>query len=398
MNDLPNLLEALKQSTRSGLGIVMATVVKVEGSAYRRPGARMIIPQSGAIVGTVSGGCLERDVARKAWWFTTSGKPAVRIYTTGEDDDDLEEAELAFGLGCNGTVHILFERLPVGGDSIVVRLLEAIGSSGRPAALATVISTEANEGVAVGDRMAIGVDGTLCGSLIDASLSAQVEVDLGYVLESRRTTHCDYVTDKGHVVGLLIEYIAPPCRLVVFGAGNDAKPLVDIASLQGWRVVVVDARSHFARRERFPLAEQVIIAPIDEPFIFNSLVEDAAVVIMSHSMAQDRFWLENVLRCLPRYIGQLGPRTRTERLLAEMGAQVFHSIAFETLHFPVGLDIGGDTPESVALSISSEINAVFSQRDGGMLTHRTRSIHEAEILNDKIRSSNLVSEQKSIVL
>lgn len=379
MSDLALLLNALETTRSAGLEAVLATVVKVEGSAYRRPGARMVVPQLGGAVGTVSGGCLESDVTRKAWWLTMSGKPVIRSYTTGEDDDEMEDAELSFGLGCNGTVHILFERVQPDTPSLVLSLLNQVQSSGRPAAMATVIFSDISSDI--GERVAIDGNGRLHTTTVEPELAAELEFDLYQVLESRTSSSRHYVRG-GRSLEVLLEYLPAPRRLVIFGAGHDAAPLVSIAKLQGWQVSVVDARSHFARAERFTNADEVIVAPLDQPFSLQQQVNGAVVVIMSHSYSQDRHWLESVLQCTPLYIGQLGPRSRTERLLAEMDANVMSNPAFQTLHYPVGLDIGGDTPESVALSISSEMNAFLNRRQGGMLKHRALSIHASEPLQN----------------
>lgn len=375
MSDLALLLNALETTRSAGLEAVLATVVKVEGSAYRRPGARMVVPPLGGAVGTVSGGCLESDVTRKAWWLTMSGKPVIRSYTTGEDDDEMEDAELSFGLGCNGTVHILFERLQPDSPSLVLTVLKQVQSSGRPAAIATVIFSDLSSDV--GERVAIDSNGRLHSTVAEPEWAAELEFDLYQVLESGASSTRHYVRG-GRSLEVMLEYLPAPRRLVIFGAGHDATPMVSIAKLQGWQVSVVDARSHFARPERFTYADEVIVAPLDRPFSLREQVNGALVVIMSHSYSQDRHWLENVLQCAPLYIGQLGPRSRTERLLAEMDVSVMTCPAFQTLHYPVGLDIGGDTPQSVALSISSEMNAFLNRRQGGMLRHRVLSIHAGE--------------------
>jgi xanthine/CO dehydrogenase XdhC/CoxF family maturation factor len=379
MNDLSRLLEALALAHTDGQDAVIATVVKVEGSAYRRPGARMVIPQLGNATGTVSGGCLESDVSKKAWWLTAAGKPVIRTYSTGEDDDELEDAELSFGLGCNGTVHILFERVSAQNPSLVINLLKQVQSSARPAALATVIGSESERQTAVGERIALSADGTQHLEMHDRLLAQTITTDLQTVLKAEKSAIRHY-DGHGGAIQVLLEYIPAPRRLVVFGAGHDAVPLVSMARLQGWHTTVIDARTHFARPERFPEADQVNALPL-QPFPdMRAWVEDAAVVVMTHSYTQDRHWLGQVLHMNPRYIGQLGPRSRTERLLDEMGSEVHQLPAFAALHYPVGLDLGGDTPASVALSILAEINAVLNQRQGGMLKHRQASIHAADVL------------------
>jgi xanthine dehydrogenase accessory factor len=391
MNDLSSLLAALEDAQRGQQDVVIATVVKVEGSAYRRPGARMIIAPMGEATGTVSGGCLESDVSKKAWWLTASGKPALRTYSTGEDDDELEDAELSFGLGCNGTVHILFERVlfedhPVQNGmpraaSLVVDVLREVKASGTAAALATVIGTQSERHTALGERVAIRSAGQVQIEMHERWLATAVTADLKAVLDARRSATRTYEGADG-TVEVLLEYIAAPRRLVIFGAGHDAMPLVSMARLQGWHITVIDARSHFARAQRFPDADQVLSAPLQPMPELHAMVADAAVVVMTHSLSQDRHWLGEVLQSSPRYIGQLGPRSRTERLLDELPEQARQAAACANLHYPVGLDLGGDAPDSVALSILAEANAVFNGRNGGMLKHRQASIHAVDVTLD----------------
>ncbi len=378
MNDLPRLLVALDDARARQQEVVIATVVKVEGSAYRRPGARMVIAPLGEATGTVSGGCLESDVSKKAWWLTASGKPSIRTYSTGQEDDELEEAELSFGLGCNGTVHILFERIEPQTPSVVVDLLREVRASGRAAALATVIGSQNERFTALGERVAIAPSSGLHVQMHEQRLALRIAEDLQSVLAAGRCATRTYDGNGGQVE-VLLEYIAAPRRLVIFGAGHDASPLVSMARLQGWHITLIDARGHFAREQRFPEADRVLAAPLEPLPDLATMVADAAVVVMSHSLAQDRHWLGQVLQHAPRYIGQLGPRSRTERLLDELPASLRENVGFTRLHYPVGLDLGGDTPDSVALSILSEINAVFNGRTGAMLKHRQASIHAVDV-------------------
>ncbi len=378
MNDLSALLKALDDAKAQQQEAVIATVVKVEGSAYRRPGARMVIAQLGSATGTVSGGCLESDVSKKAWWLTAGGKPSIRTYSTGEDDDGLEEAELSFGLGCNGTVHILFERVEPETSSLVVDLLKEVQASARPAALATVIGLQNERCTALGERVALGPSSGLQIAMHERRLALAIVEDLKSVLDAGRSATRLYDGQCGQIE-VLLEYIPAPRRLVVFGAGHDVSPLVSMARLQGWQITLIDARAHFAREHRFPDADRVLAAPLQPLSELPAMVADAAVVVMTHSLAQDRHWLGQVLQCTPRYIGQLGPRSRTERLLDELPLQLRDTATFTRLHYPVGLDLGGDTPDSVALSILAEINAVFNGREGAMLRHRKASIHAVDL-------------------
>ncbi|MGA3799509.1 XdhC family protein [Pseudomonas fluorescens] len=379
MSDLYALLDALDQANSTKIDAVLATVVKVEGSAYRRPGARMLIPLFGQTVGTISGGCLEQELARKAWWLTESGGAVVRRYSTAAQEDqgaDDEDAALTFGLGCNGTVHVLLERHDAGKRSLLFDVLQRVKATGQPAVLATVISAGRTARVRVGARMGLNAFMNACEGIHCQALQHTLQGDLRSTLARKKSQLMIYASGADEVE-VFLEYIAPQRRLMIFGAGHDAQPLVRFARDLNWQVTVVDGRAHFARPERFPGASQVIVAPIDEPFNLSRAVDGAAVVIMTHSYRQDRYWLENVLQCSPAYVGQLGPRERTERLLDEMGASACSPEVVPGFHYPIGLDLGGDTPASVALAIVGEITAYFNERSGGMLKYRKTTIHQA---------------------
>lgn len=370
MSGLNDLLQAIDTAAQTGEETILATVVKVEGSAYRRPGARMLIPLHGRTVGTVSGGCLEQDLAKKAWWLTDSGEPVVRRYSTGatEDEDD-EQSALTFGLGCNGTVFVLLERLRAKTPSPVTELLRRVRDSQQPAAMATVIATSRNASARVGDRWLSDAEH----ALRNPQLNHAIGIDLDKTLLQKKSSIRLYTDARGEIE-VFFEYIAPPPRLVIFGAGHDAQPLVRMAKLLDWHVTVIDSRSHFARPERFPQADAVIFANLDNPFDLHPLIDGAAVAVMTHSYRQDRHWLAQAQQAAPAYLGQLGPKERTERLLTDIDRNP------SALHYPMGLDLGGDAPESVALAILAEMTAVLNQRQGGMLRHRVKPIHQANLV------------------
>jgi xanthine dehydrogenase accessory factor len=376
LSGISALLGALRALERDNGQAVLATVVKVEGSAYRRPGARMLIPLYGGTVGTISGGCLESEVAKKAWWLTDSGEAVIRRYSTAtQDDDDDQDAALTFGLGCNGTVHVLLERHSAEKPLAVLELLRQVRESGQAGAVATVIGSYRNARVRVGERLCLHPSLSDNGRLLDPALDAEVRADLQRTLTDGRSSLRSYRDARGEIE-VFCEYLAPQRRLVIFGAGHDAQPLTHMAKLLDWHVTVVDGRAHFARAERFPDADTVLQVDARPPYDLHALTDGAMVAIMSHSYSQDRHWLGSVLQGTPAYIGQLGPRDRTERLLEEIRQHSNAQLpALERLHYPIGLDIGGDTPESVATAILAEMTAAINQRTGGMLKHRQAAIH-----------------------
>jgi xanthine/CO dehydrogenase XdhC/CoxF family maturation factor len=378
MSGLNTLLDALLVEREAGREAVLTTVVKVEGSAYRRPGARMLVSRFGRPEGTISGGCLEAEVAQKAWWLTEAG-PALRSYSTAEADEASEEA-LSFGLGCNGKVFVLFERLPANAPCALVDALLGVRDTQQPAAIATVIASPAGASPRLGERLFLAPGQCATGGLLRSSLAEQITADLQQTLARTTSARCLYPDGKD-AVEVLLEYLPPSRRLVIFGAGHDAQPLVRMAKLLGWHVTVIDGRAHFARAERFADADQVLVGDVEQPFAYHDLVRGAAVAVMTHSLVQDAHWLHGVLHSEPCYVGQLGPRERTERLLAgihqQVGKQQGELPGLARLHYPIGLDLGGDTPESVAMAMLAEIQAVLNGRSGGSLRFRSASIHDS---------------------
>lgn len=360
MNELDRILAAF-QADPSADG-VLTTVVHVQGSAYRRPGARMLILPDGRRIGSISGGCLEGDVSKKAWWFTEGGRPSVRVYDTSAEDDAVWE----FGLGCNGVVHVLFERIQ---DAATRELLDFLAErrvQRKPASVATVIAATASSEATIGDRLLFDADGVQGGGLAGSSLRADL-------LASLRDCFVHGKTHLAHLptCDVLIEWVPAPVPVVVFGAGHDAQPFVRFAKELGWNVTVADGRANYATRARFPEADDVVILDRQQPLRGIAITRETIVVMMTHNYPQDVNLLEHILPAKPRYLGLLGPQSRATNLLEEVNLPVTGI----DLHAPVGLDLGGDAPESIALAMVAEIQAVLHERSGGMLRHRQGSIH-----------------------
>lgn len=328
MTDLEHILPLWRELEAAGTEYVLATVVKVEGSSYRKPGARMLLAADGRRAGTVSGGCLEAEVAKKAFWHTEAG-PAVREYSTYDDD-----GEMPYGSGCGGRVWILLERR--GTADAAMRALEKAWNERLPLVIATVI-----EGDRVGERVFPVIAG-------DAELAAllKFKADLPLWVEER----------------------AARPTLWVFGAGDDAKPLVTMARTLGWYVAVADGRSHLATAARFPEADAVHVPAADEAPEFYIRAGDAAVV-MTHSFEQDLRILTGLMSrgVWPAYIGVLGPQRRTRELLTEVARKLELAPServiegwLADLYAPTGLDLSAETPAAIALSIVAEIQKVLA--------------------------------------
>ncbi|MFN7924515.1 MAG: XdhC family protein [Bryobacteraceae bacterium] len=350
MRELDAILECWRRNP-SAPG-VLATVVHVEGSAYRRPGARMLISPGGAHIGTISGGCLEGDVARKAAWWTAGGAPALRVYDTMSDED----AAWEFGLGCNGVIHVLLEPLSHGGTQALLAHLDRCLSSRRDTVVATVIRCGGGR-YRQGDHF--------FGSDMPAEFSEQAAA----VLDARRSRLL-------HLPGadVFLEHVAPPQRLVVLGAGHDALPVVSSAASLGWDITVADVRSGYAKPSRFPGASSVVTIPPTGD-VDLGIDADTAVVFMTHNFPLDTRLLPGVLAKRPRYVGLLGSWMRTKRLFEAAG----QDLRGPHIHAPVGLDLGGESPESIALAIVAEIEASLHGRTAASLRWRQDPIHDAVV-------------------
>ncbi|HSR08625.1 MAG TPA: XdhC family protein [Bryobacteraceae bacterium] len=362
MNELDAILSTWRTERDAAHGGVLATVVHVSGSAYRRPGARMLILADGRRIGTVSGGCLESDVSKKAWWFTEGGQPAVRAYDTSSDDDAVWE----FGLGCNGVVHVLLERIKNPQTQELLRFLDTHRTARRGAVVATVVATSDGARAQIGQRLLLEAGGVGGGSLRGTPLEAEILT---------HTPAC-FFEQKSCLVHLadcdvFVEWVSAPVPLVVFGAGHDAIPLVKFAKELGWHVTVADGRANYAQASRFPDADRVVVLGRKDVLAGIEITRESIVVLMTHNYPMDVKLVERILPGKPRYLGLLGPKVRSEKLLAEAG-QPLHGV---DVHAPVGLDLGSDTPEAIALSIVAEIQASLCGRRGGMLKRRDGAIH-----------------------
>jgi xanthine dehydrogenase accessory factor len=362
MTQLEQILELWARAKRAGEGAVLATVVKTQGSSYRLPGARLLITASGQRAGSISGGCLEDDLVKKAWWLTENG-PMVRRYDTTPDG----EIGPSFGLGCNGIIHVLLQRLDPGAHS-VLELLREVRESRRPAAVAHVLQPQE----LVGQGLVIDHNGEVCFHFSDARRNVWLEHHARRTLEECQSRAA---TDEAGIEAFF-EVLIPPIQLLIFGAGDDAVPVMELAKYFGWRISVLDGRAHYARRERFPSSDEVLVRPAGHSGMQAVIDPWTAAVLMTHSYSQDLEIVRELSAMPLAYLGILGPRKRTDQLLAEAG--ISPGSLGAALHGPMGLDIGADGPEQVALAIVAEIQAAFNGRQGGFLRERAGSIHSEE--------------------
>ncbi len=358
MKEVEQILALWSQLEVKNEPAVLATVVKTSGSSYRLPGARMLLTRTGQRAGSISGGCLEDDIVKRAWWFTENG-PIVRRYDTTPDGEIAAE----YGLGCNGIIHVLIEQIKPGSDE-VVRLMRDVRQTRRSAAVAHCVTPAS----AAGQRLILDTNGRLRGKLPSHADPVALERLLKEAVLSGKSglARLDASTE------IFVETLVPALRLLVFGAGEDAVPVVDLAKNLGWEVFVYDGRAHYARREKFANADGV---KVRTPGDGGPLPVDhwTAAVLMSHSYSQDLEMLKELADAPLCYLGVLGPRKRAVQMLQE--AAIKHEFGNTALHSPMGLDIGADGPDQVALSVVAEIQGTLNGRFGGPLRERAGSIH-----------------------
>jgi xanthine/CO dehydrogenase XdhC/CoxF family maturation factor len=365
MKELLRITDALRASDRQPA--VLATLVKTEGSSYRRTGARLLLREGQARIGSISGGCLEEDIAAHAAGVIETGKTRILVYdTTGEND-----LVWGAGLGCHGIVHVLLER--VTGVPPALAFVEETWERREAAVLATVFRSDG--------------DATPDGSVFAASESGRswradsvfadrvAEKALTFLSNQQSgTLRLEDVTGAPEV---FFEYLPPPPVLTIFGAGDDACPLARLAAELGWLVMIIDSRPAYATAARFSTARAVLVAPPAEAVARAGLDARSLVVVMTHRYLDDVPLLRSLLTRPLAYLGLLGPKKRAEKILADLTREglVLTPRDHARLHAPVGLDLGGSTPEEVALAILAEIQAVRSSRDARPLRERTRPIH-----------------------
>ncbi len=369
MKEILQILNAL--SSLPPGGAALATLVQVEGSSYRRPGARLLLSAGGQPCGSISGGCLEDDVIGHAREVLASGVAKAVTYDTTTENDLV----WGVGLGCHGVVQVLIEKLgapppwaAVLRENLRRRVpteLAVVWRSPDPHLLGTRLAAE---------LVALPATALIGGHARPSSAGFQPASKIGGQAGMPAPPLKPQSEPNTEVFR---QVIAPPVPLVIFGAGNDAQPLVRLARELGWQITVVDPRPALATAARFPDADSVVIARPEEAPARLALGPDTVAVVMTHHYAHDVPLLRHLLSRPLAYLGLLGPKARAEKILADLVADGL-SLPPETrsrLHAPVGLDLGAGTPEEVALAIVAEIQSVLAGRDARPLRERRRPIH-----------------------
>jgi xanthine dehydrogenase accessory factor len=381
MKEIRDIIKAYDEAHKLGKQTALATVVHVDGSSYRRPGARMLIEDDGQLTGAISGGCLEGDALRKALLVITEKRSRLVTYDTMDDDD----AKFGVGLGCNGIIQVLIEPINETSVNNPIKFLKAVNEKRQQSILVTLFSLQDKKSPQYGTCLLMKEDKTI----IDTApvLKDVLIHDAEEVMINQVSSFKNYISND-HDLTAFIEVIKSPVSVIIIGAGNDVIPLVDMADILGWETTVIDGRANYAKKQRFASACQVLISKPEQALKQIEIDERTVILLMTHNYNYDKAMLKQLLQKNVTYIGMLGPKNKRERILNEFKEEglVFTAQQISSLHSPVGLDIGAETSEEIALSILAEIKAFFANKDVQSLRKIKEVIHP--------RSATLIEEVK----
>ncbi len=361
MSDLQSIFELMVP----GHPYVLGTVVDVQGSAYRRPGARVLIERDGTRHGMISGGCLDKDVARHAWAWTENG-PICALYDTRADT---LHPHGRYGAGCDGVVKILLERVDT--KTPFIQEISASATNRQALRMLTVYSSHPGHkwtGHHITTQTSVAdYEPVFLRDLQDA-LTGPFAHKRPYSL---------LLEHEEHSLSVLVEHITPPPSLLILGAGEDARALSRIAQSMGWSVAVADKWPAMLTETRFPGARLHSGSPVDvaEEIVVGTNVY---VVMMTHSFEDDLLFLPRLLASDAPFIGLMGPRSRTVKLLTALAAKGYTVDKEDAarIQTPVGLDLGADAPEEVALSIMGGLLAAKNGASAGLIRDKAgQTIH-----------------------
>ena len=378
MKEIKDIIRAYDLAATAGKKTALATVVHVEGSSYRRPGARMLVTEDGLLTGAISGGCLEGDALRKALLAINEGKNKLVTYDTSDEDD----ARFGVQLGCNGIVHILFEPIHADQQNNPLQLLKQLTGQRSAAVLVSLFSLDSRDLEPGLCMLALAPGNLVIAAVLDKEIQANLEGEIARALAEHKSITKPYDSNTGQLTAY-VEFVQPALSLFICGAGNDAMPLVAAAKLIGFDVTVMDGRQTHATVQRFPEANAVWVAKPEQALAQARIDERTAFVLMTHNYNYDLEVLAGLLKTDCRYVGVLGPKTKLQRMYDDLqlrGGDCSEA-AVENVYSPVGLDIGAETAEEIAISIIAEIKAVFAGRTVRHLRDKKEPIHSRTTTN-----------------
>ena len=382
MKEIKDIIRSFDEAQQQGKQTALATVVHLDGSSYRRPGARMLITDEGQLTGAISGGCLEGDALRKALLVMSQQRSMLVTYDTMDEDD----AKFGIGLGCNGIIQVLIEPINPGEPDNPIQLLRIVAEKREKAVVVTLFSLENKKDTQPGTRLLLKENYQ---QERNTPLKEILVKDGMKTLREGRSVFRTYQTESQNLTAF-IELVEPAVSLIAIGAGNDVVPLIAMAEILGWETTVIDGRPAYAKKERFVPSCQVLVSKPENVISQIEIDNRTVFVLMTHNYNYDMAMLQQLLIKNVIYVGMLGPKKKLDRILGELRDQgaSFTEEQLASVHSPVGLDIGAETSEEIALSILSEIKAVLSGKQGLSLHSNTGSIHSrSELAIEQVRIS-----------
>lgn len=372
-NKINHLLEAYRQLQGDGEDCVLATIIETFGSTYQKAGARMLITQAGELVGLLGGGCFERDLVEQAVSVFATGEARTVFY----DMRSGEDAIWGLGLGCNGAVRVLLQLLKAEQDFSPLNLLVEAAIAQAHGVLVTVFdSAHADFPAGRSQFLPAAIVGEQ--SVLPSGPFPFATAALQTALQQKPRIETHLL--DGQDIKVFYDPVQPPWRLLIFGAGADAIPLVNCAKSLGWRVTLVDHRPAHIKPERFPLADELLYLPPEQVAAQLDLHRFNAIMMMTHNVEYDQRYLQAIVHCRAPFIGLLGPAHRKQRLLQSLGGEA--ALLNGRVFGPVGLDIGAETPDEIALSIMAGIHAQLRGRSGRVLDRQ--ATQDTDVVTDKL--------------
>ena len=375
MRELDAVITKYEELKTQNIGCVLATVVHVEGSSYRRAGARMLVDEYGNITGAISGGCLEGDALRKALYAWERKENRLVSYDTSDEDDAVVGAQL----GCNGVIQVLFEPIDFASSENACEILSNASKMEEPVAITIGFNLD-HRNDQPGTKMMVSSSEVMTSNSLNERILEVLLKESKRVLEEDESGFVA-LESNGSQFHAFIQVQQPPVKLVLIGAGNDAQLLAQQAELLGWKVFVTDGRPTHANKERFAGSCQVMVSKPEETLKNIKIDTRTCFVLMSHNYNYDLAVL-GLLLDQPQlfYIGILGPLKKYNRMLDDLeqkGLQISQR-DLAKIHAPVGLEIGAETPAEIGLSILAEIQSVLKGKQARPLKHRSTPIHDKE--------------------
>lgn len=379
MKEIREIINAYNKARINEKRLALATLVHLNGSSYRRPGARMIVDEEGQLTGAISGGCLEGDALRKAVFCIHTQIPKLVVYDTSDEED----ATIGIQLGCSGIIQVLFEPIDENDPLNPIELLKKAIHKRQNTVLVTLYTSQIMKGDTVGTSMLLEDSGEFHNNSTFQLVPETLMQDIKDTLTVKRSSFKSY-QHNDNTFNAFLSFISPPISLVIVGAGNDAIPLQSIAETLGWEVTIVDGRHTYAKIERFSSACQIIVSKPEKVLQQIPIDEKTVFVLMTHNYNYDYAILKALLGKNIPYIGALGPKKKLDNMIADLKAEsiFLNERQKNILYGPVGLELGAETPAEIALSITAEIMSVMNNKKGGSLRNLVTEIHPRYFSNE----------------